>query len=58
MEHHQLGVQSLRASWPLFRASKWLLATISLLGVTFCAAVSVIAQTCEDRNPAHAAALN
>jgi hypothetical protein len=41
----------------MFRASKWLLATISLLGVTFCAAVSVIAQTCEDRNPAHAAAL-
>jgi hypothetical protein len=50
MEHHQLGVLSLRASWPLLRASSWLLATISLLGVTFCAAVSVIAQTCEDRN--------
>jgi hypothetical protein len=57
MEHHRLGVQSLPASEPLFRASKWLLAIISLLGVTFGAAVSAIAQTCEDRNPPHAAAL-
>jgi hypothetical protein len=57
MEHRDWGVRSLRASWPSFRASQWLLVTISMLGVTFCSAAPAIAQTCEDRNPAHAAVL-
>ncbi|HXY24651.1 MAG TPA: hypothetical protein VEI73_08370 [Candidatus Acidoferrum sp.] len=58
MERRERLVWCWRANWLSFsRAWVLLLATIPPLGSIFWFAAPAIAQTCEDRNPAHAAAL-
>jgi len=58
MKRRGFAIQTCRERWSAFR-SAWslLLAMISVMGAVLFAAVTAIAQTCEDDNPAHAAAL-
>jgi hypothetical protein len=58
MAAHSATICCRRAKWLPFRDSRqWAVAVLAVLGAAFGGASLGYAQTCEDRNPAHAAAL-
>lgn len=58
MRRNTAMIRCKRTMWPRSRAARqWAVAVLVIMGAASCGASLAYAQTCEDRNPAHAAAL-